>query len=82
MQFSEQMNLLYVTLGVARGNYFDKLQDVEMSKLNASLILTNNSFEFVNSVAFSDEIKAILNEIDNKISAEILRRNQAVGVKK
>ena len=76
MKISEQMNLLYTTIGVASGDYFDNLENVDLRKLDASLALTNDVREFVNSVLFFNEIQALLNKIDNRINAEILRRKQ------
>lgn len=76
MKISEKMNLLYITISVASSNYFDNLENVDLSKLEASLLLTNDVREFVNSVSFFNEMQALLNKIDSRINAEILRRNQ------
>lgn len=76
MRISEQMNLLYITIGVASGDYFDNLKNVDLGKLEANLALNNDVRDFVNSVLFFNEMQAILNRIDNRINAEILRRNQ------
>lgn len=76
MRISEQMNLLYITIGVASGDYFDNLKNVDLSKLEANLALNNDVRDFVNSASFFYEMQALLNKIDSRINAEILRRKQ------
>ena len=76
MRISEKMNLLYTTIGVASGDYFDNLENVDLSKLEVISALNNDVRDFVNSVLFFNEIQALLNKINNRVNAEMLRRKQ------
>ena len=76
MKISEQMNLLYTTIGVASGDYFDNLENVDLCKLEAISALNNDVRDFVNSVLFFNEMQSLLNKIDKRVNAEMLRRKQ------